>query len=40
MSADTFAATYPKLPEFETALAKYDPQGLFRHALWDGYFAE
>ena len=29
MSADTFAATYPRLPDFETALAKYDPQGAF-----------
>ncbi|MBL8807071.1 MAG: FAD-binding oxidoreductase [Rhodospirillales bacterium] len=29
MSAATFAATYPGLPAFEAALARFDPQGRF-----------
>lgn len=33
MSAETFAATYPKLPELRAALAKYDPAGLFASDL-------
>jgi len=33
MSAGTFAATYPKLPEFRATLAKYDPAGLFASDL-------
>jgi decaprenylphospho-beta-D-ribofuranose 2-oxidase len=33
MSPETFAATYPGLPAFEAALARFDPQGRFASDL-------
>jgi FAD/FMN-containing dehydrogenase len=36
---DQFATAYPKADHFAARKKYYDPRTLFRHAMWDAYFA-
>ncbi|MEI7444845.1 MAG: FAD-binding oxidoreductase [Burkholderiales bacterium] len=37
---DQFRAVYPRAERFAERKRHFDPQGVFRHALWDAYLAE
>lgn len=37
---DQFRAVYPRAERFAERKRQVDPQGVFRHALWDAYLAE
>lgn len=37
---DQVRSVYPRAEQFAQRKRHYDPQGVFRHALWDTYFAD
>jgi FAD/FMN-containing dehydrogenase len=39
-SVDQFRRAYPRFQEFAALKRKYDPNELFRHALWDNYISK